>query len=61
MNTDTQSFQPENSNPALGLQGITTSLYVKPKHHGQVEATIATLAFFVITIVLSGFIYKGLD
>lgn len=24
----------------------------------EVEATIATLAFFVITIVLSGFIYK---
>lgn len=27
----------------------------------EVEATIATLAFFVITIVLSGFIYKGLE
>lgn len=35
MNTDTQSFQPENSNSALGLQGITTSLYAKPKHHGR--------------------------
>lgn len=34
MNTDSQSFQPKNNNPALGLQSIATSLYAKPRHHG---------------------------
>ncbi|HBN37351.1 hypothetical protein [Lactobacillus intestinalis] len=50
MDTETQSFQPESSNPALGLQGVTTSLYAKgrrkkggKKHYGSYHSNISVL------------------
>lgn len=46
MDTEKQSFQPESSNPALGLQGITTSLYAKPSKrnpHGSYHSNISVL------------------
>lgn len=64
MDTETQSFQPESSNPALGLQGVTTSLYAKGRRKKAVRSImvviIAILVSYVI-IIRSGGLDKGLD
>lgn len=42
MDTDTQNFQPEN-NPALNLQGITTSLRAK-KHRRKTRVSNSNIS-----------------